>query len=90
MCFLRKRAAASADQAELGSPDSFLRHSVLTQLLKIHISVDGINQLVISTDAPKDCLPVFVSVLRNALMSDKLLTVGNTVAALDELYSHPD
>ena len=29
-----KGAAASADQAKLGPPDSFLRHSILTQLSK--------------------------------------------------------
>lgn len=68
--------AAPADKAEFRLPDAIFHHGIFSELLEVHIPVDGVDQFIIGADPAQNGLTVFVGALGDTLVVIQIR--GNT------------
>ena len=60
--------AATADEAEFRLPDAIFHHGIFSELLEVHIPVDGVDEFIIGTDPAQNGLTVLVGALGDTLI----------------------
>ena len=61
-------AAEAADEAVSCLPDAVLGHRICAEPFKIHVSVDGVNELVIRTNPPENLFSIFSRIIGHTLI----------------------